>query len=225
MRKDEIIKDKNKENNDILALIRKEKIVAILRDVPMEGFEKTLDILKEEGIKLIEITLNSKNIEKQFQILNDRYKKDFIIGAGTVVTMDGLKFAIKNDVKFVLTPNVDEDILKELEKENILCICGIFTASEAMRAKKYNCCKILKLFPAGDVPFTYLKALKGPIDDLECMAVGGVNKNNMENFLRAGFSALGMGSSLINNKLIKAGKYQELQKNIHEIKKIIENFI
>ncbi|MDR3258612.1 MAG: bifunctional 4-hydroxy-2-oxoglutarate aldolase/2-dehydro-3-deoxy-phosphogluconate aldolase [Fusobacteriaceae bacterium] len=213
------------ENNNILNLIRKEKIVAILRDISMEGFEKTLDILKEEGIKLLEITLNSKNIEKQFQILNDKYKKDFVIGAGTVVTMEGLKLALRNNVKFVLTPNVDEDILKELEKENILCICGIFTASEAIRAKRYKCCKMLKLFPASEVPFTYLKALKGPIEDLECMAVGGVNKNNIENFLRAGFSALGMGSSLIDNKLIENAKFEELQKNIHEIKKIIEDFI
>ena len=55
---------------ELLKTLREEKVVAILRDVPLEKFEKTLDILKEEGIKILEITLNSKDVEKQFEIVN-----------------------------------------------------------------------------------------------------------------------------------------------------------
>lgn len=209
---------------ELLKVLRKEKIVAILRDVPLEKFEKTLEILKKEGIKILEITLNSKDVEKQFEILKEKYLNDFVIGAGTVVTLEGLNFAVENGAKFILTPNIDEEILKEAEKIGILCVCGFFTASEAMKAKKYSCCKILKLFPAGEVPFSYLKSLKGPINDLECMAVGGVSRNNVSEFLKAGFSCLGIGSSLVDNKLIKAGKFDELRENIIAIKKAVESF-
>lgn len=208
--------------DELLNKIRKEKIVAILRDVPIEKFEIVLNILKEEGVKILEIALNSKDVEKQFEILNKKFSEDFVIGAGTVITKERLKFALKNKVQFILTPNVNEEILKEIEKENILCICGFFTASEALIAKKYNCCKILKLFPAGELPLSYLKALKGPIEDLECMAVGGVNKNNAANFLKAGFSCLGIGSSMVDNKLIKAEKFEELRENIRIIKKVTD---
>ena len=97
---------------ELLKTLREEKVVAILRDVPLEKFEKTLDILKEEGIKILEITLNSKDVEKQFEIVNKKYSNDFIIGAGTVVTLEGLDFAAKNRSKFILTPNLDEEILK-----------------------------------------------------------------------------------------------------------------
>lgn len=211
-------------HEELLKILRKEKIVAILRDVPLEKFENILDILKGEGIKILEITLNSKDVEKQFKILNEKYSKDFIIGAGTVVTLEGLNFAVKNRVRFILTPNIDEEILKEAERIGMFCICGFFTASEAMKAKKYSCCKILKLFPAGEIPFSYLKSLKGPISDLECMAVGGVNKSNVSEFLKSGFSCLGIGSSLVDNKLIKADRFNELRENIIAIKKAVESF-
>lgn len=208
--------------SDLLNEMRKEKIIAILRDVPIENFETVLNILKEEKIKILEIALNSKDIEKQFEILTEKYTGDFIIGAGTVVTPERFEFALKNKVQFLLTPNVNEEILKRAEENNILCVCGFFTASEALTAKKYQCCKILKLFPAGELPLTYLKALRGPIGDLECMAVGGVNKNNTADFLKAGFSCLGIGSSLVDNKLIKAEKFDELRENIRAIRKATE---
>ena len=57
---------------ELLKTLREEKVVAILRDVPLEKFEKTLDILKEEGIKILEITLNSKDVEKKFEILTKK---------------------------------------------------------------------------------------------------------------------------------------------------------
>ena len=113
---------------ELLKTLRDEKIVAILRDVPVEKFEDTLDILKEEGIKILEITLNSKDVEKQFEIVNRKYSKDFIIGAGTVVTLKGLDFAAKNGAKFILTPNLDEEILNEAERIGMFCVCGFFTA-------------------------------------------------------------------------------------------------
>lgn len=208
--------------SDLLNEMRREKIIAILRDVPIENFETVLDILKEEKIKILEIALNSKDIEKQFKILNEKYTGDFIVGAGTVITSERFEFALKNKVQFLLTPNVNEEILKKAEKNKILCVCGFFTISEALIARKYQCCKILKLFPAGELPLSYLKALRGPIDDLECMAVGGINKNNAADFLKAGFSCLGVGSSLVDNKLIKAGKFDELRENIRAIRKAAE---
>lgn len=207
---------------ELLNKMREEKIIAILRDVPTENLETVLDILKEEGIKILEIALNSKDIKRQFEILNGKYAGDFIIGAGTVISKERFNFALKNKVQFLLTPNTDEEILKEAERNNILCVCGFFTASEALTAKKYNCCKILKLFPAGEMPLSYLKALRGPIGDLECMAVGGVNKDNIADFLKAGFSCLGIGSSMVDNKLIKAGRFDELRENIKAMKKAVE---
>ena len=56
------------------------------------------------------------------------------------------------------------------------------------------------------------------------MAVGGVNRNNVSEFLKAGFSCLGIGSSLVDNKLIKAEKFDELRENIIAIKKAAESF-
>ena len=116
-------------------IIMKEKVVAILRNVPTENLEEFLEILKSEGIKVLEVALNSQDIENQFKILK-KYENDFIIGAGTVTTEERLKFALENKVKFILTPNLDEEILKKVEKEDILCICGFLTPSEAMTALK-----------------------------------------------------------------------------------------
>ncbi len=210
--------------SELVNIMEKEKIIAILRDVPIEKLEIVLNILKEEGIKILEIALNSNDIEKQFEILNSKYKKDFIIGAGTVTTLERFNFALENKAQFLLTPNLNEEILKEAEKNNILCVCGFFTASEAVIAKKYNCCEILKLFPAGELPMSYLKSLRGPLGNFKCMAVGGVNKENSLSFLKAGFNCLGIGSSLVDNKLIKNEQYELLRKNIKNIKNRIKEF-
>ncbi|MCI6152243.1 bifunctional 4-hydroxy-2-oxoglutarate aldolase/2-dehydro-3-deoxy-phosphogluconate aldolase [Fusobacterium perfoetens] len=208
--------------NDIKEIIKAEKIVTILRNVPTLHLEKLLEILKEEKIKVLEIALNSNDIEEQFKILK-KYENDFIIGAGTVTTKERLKFAIKNNVKFILTPNTDEEILKEVEKTNILCVCGFLTPSEAAIALKYKCCKILKLFPANEMPMTYLKALKGPLNNFDCMAVGGVSEKNMNEFFKRGFCSVGLGSSLIDNKLIKENKFEELREKIKNTKNILKN--
>lgn len=208
--------------DEVKKIIEKEKIVAILRDIPLNSMEKVLNILKEERIRIIEITLNSNNVKKQFQIINQKYCDDFLIGAGTVTNIERMNFAIENEVKFILTPNLDEKVLKKAEEKNILCVCGFFTASEAVKAMQYKCCKILKLFPAGEVSKSYLKNLKGPIDNLNCMAVGGVNKENLQEFFQAGYSSVGLGSSLISNKLILEGKFEEIRKNVKEVKAILE---
>lgn len=203
-------------------IIKKEKIVAILRNVPLENLEELLKILIKEEIKVLEIALNSKDIEEQFKILK-KYEEYFVIGAGTVTTKERLEFALKNKVKFILTPNLDEEILKEVEKNDILCICGFLTPSEAAKALKYKCCQMLKLFPAGDMPKTYLKSLKGPLNDFDCMAVGGVKPDNVAEFLNQGFCSVGIGSSLIDNKLIKEERYDEIIENIRKIKDIVKN--
>jgi 2-dehydro-3-deoxyphosphogluconate aldolase/(4S)-4-hydroxy-2-oxoglutarate aldolase len=68
----------------------------------------------------------------------------------------------------------------------------------------------VKLFPAGLLGISYIKAIKAPISHIPLMAVGGVNADNLGDFLATGINGVGVGSSLVNLKLINAGKWDEL---------------
>ena len=62
---------------------------------------------------------------------------------------------------------------------------------------------IMKLFPAGDMPPSYIKSLKGPFDGTEYVAVGGVDAGNIKTFLDNGFIGVGIGSNLIPKEYVK----------------------
>jgi 2-dehydro-3-deoxyphosphogluconate aldolase/(4S)-4-hydroxy-2-oxoglutarate aldolase len=61
---------------------------------------------------------------------------------------------------------------------------------------------VLKLFPAGDLPTGYIKSLKGPFDNTDYVAVGGVKADNIVNFLNSGFIGVGIGSNLVPKEII-----------------------
>ena len=101
-------------------------------------------------------------------------------------------------------------------------IPGVFSPSEAALAMRYGF-NYLKLFPAIDLPDSYIKNLKGPFGNIEFMAVGGVEKDNIEDFFKAGFRSVGMGSSLIKKDYLKNQDWDSLDKHVGEIKKIIDS--
>ena len=66
----------------------------------------------------------------------------------------------------------------------------------------------MKLFPAGDMPMSYIKSLKGPFDDTEYVAIGGVSADNIEEFFRRGYLGAGWAAILCqrNRLRLRTGK-------------------
>ena len=83
---------------------------------------------------------------------------------------------------------------------------GALTPSEIMTAHRAGA-DIVKLFPAADLGPGYLKAIRAPISHVKLMAVGGINENNIGQFLNAGAIGVGIGGNLANRTWIEAGEF------------------
>ena len=154
-------------------------LVAILRGITTPEVPAVCDVLYKNGIKLLEIPLNSPNafdsIAAAVKYCGDRQ----LVGAGTVLTPEDVRGVKAAGGLFVISPNTDVDVIRETKKQGMLSIPGFFTASEGFTALKAGA-DYLKLFPAILGP-GYVKDLKAVVK-APIMAVGGVNVENLPGF-------------------------------------------
>jgi 2-dehydro-3-deoxyphosphogluconate aldolase/(4S)-4-hydroxy-2-oxoglutarate aldolase len=86
---------------------------------------------------------------------------------------------------------------------------GAFSPTEAQTAHEARA-DFIKIFPADAVGPNYIKALRAPLPHLRIIPTGGVELNNVGDFLQAGCVALGVGSSLVSARLLQMADWQEL---------------
>ena len=188
--------------------------VAILRGITNDEVTAVCDALYEAGIRLLEIPLNSPDAVKSIAIASEHCKERMAVGAGTVLTVEDVNNVHKAGGTFIISPNTDTDVIKETKKLGMLSIPGFFTATEGFAAIKAGA-DYLKLFPACLGP-SYVKDLKAVIKT-PIMAVGGVNSNNIPDFMKV-CCGVGIGSALY-----KAGKsLEDVRKDAEAIVKAVK---
>lgn len=200
----------------VSAWITEQKIVAIARGVRPEQMADTAEALYRGGIRSLEITFNqasdtgivdtAESIRLAKKLLGDRMR----IGAGTVMTIAQAEAAQEAGADFALAPNTDPKVIRRIVELGMAAVPGAFTPSEIATAYEAGA-DIVKLFPAGNLGIDYVKAIRGPINHIPLMAVGGVNLDNTLDFLNNGFTSVGIGSNIVSLPLIQAEKWEELE--------------
>lgn len=196
------------------------KLVAILRDIEEEQALRITEIFLNSGISAVEVTYNSPNASGIISRLKNTFKDELLIGAGTVLNIDQVASAQLAGASFVLSPDCNQEVIKATKQAGLYSVPGGFTATEIMKAINAGA-DMVKLFPAGRLGPAYLKDMLGPLDSVKFMVVGGIDQSNLDEFYKSGAVAAGIGSSLVNKNLIKAGKYKELS----ELAKQFASFI
>lgn len=185
---------------DFETLMKECPLVAILRGLLPEEVEAVCDVLYKNGIRLLEIPLNSPDALKSIEIAVKHTADRMLAGAGTVLTPEDVRNVRAAGGEFIISPNTDVAVIRETKATGMLSIPGFFTASEAFTAIQAGA-DYLKLFPAALGP-GYVKELKAVVRK-PIMAVGGVNAANLPDFMKVCAGA-GIGSALY-----KAGKSLE----------------
>lgn len=201
--------------NKVVEWILKYQLVAISRSVKPELMVKTAKALYDGGVRSLEITFNQASdtciqdtetsIKQVKQALGDK----MCIGAGTVMTIEQAEAAYQAGADFALAPDTNIDVIKKIVKLGMAAVPGALTPTEIAAAYQAGA-SIVKLFPAGNMGLNYVKAIRGPINHVPLMAVGGVNVENIREFLDNGFTSVGIGSNIVKNSLIEAGKFDEI---------------
>lgn len=208
---------------DVLQTIEEKKIVAILRGLSFSQSMKTIEALIESGIVNIEVTLNTPNAIECIKKALEEFGDVANIGAGTVKNEEDAKKAVQAGARFLLTPNLSINAVEYANTENVLIIPGVLTPTEIVTAQDLGC-KMVKIFPISAVNKRYIKEIKGPLDDIKVMAVGGVGLENIEQYLSVGADAFGLGSSLIKTDLVKEERYDLLKEHFRKYVDLLNRF-
>lgn len=201
-------KDKCVEN------ICKNKIIAILRLVPVEKVRNVVEALYDGGIRLVEVTFDmggrmSEDETAESISLIKNLHPDLDVGAGTVLTPGQVDMAKRSGAKFILAPNAKETVVKRAVELGMVAIPGAMTPSEVMDCIDWGA-DFVKIFPAGNLGEEYIKALLAPLSGVRTIAVGGINESNVSSYLHAGSVGVGIGSNIVNGQLVKSEDYDSI---------------
>lgn len=171
------------------------KIIAILRGCEPERVPGIARALAEGGVRLLEVTLNSRGALDVIREVAGTMRDRLLIGAGTVMTAGEAEAAIDAGANFIVSPCLDPDTIRVTKELGAVSIPGAFTATEIVAAWR-NGADIVKVFPAS-VGASYFRDLRGPLPQIRLMPAGGVNLHNIKEFRAAGAAAYGIGSALV----------------------------
>lgn len=199
----------------VIQNVLEKKIIAIIRGMEPDICVKLAEAFYAGGINMIEVTFNQAKPDEYYKTaeairaIREKFQGKVLAGAGTVITLEQLQMAADAGAQYIISPSVDVEIIKKTVELGLVSMPGAMTPSEIVTA--YNAgASFVKVFPIGDLGASYLKALKAPLSHIPLLAVGGVNPDNIADFMKAGAVGAGVGGNLTNKNWIAAGEYDKI---------------
>ncbi len=205
-------------------LFNRMPIIGIMRNIPAQQVTIIAKKYAAAGLTCLEITMNSPGAEKTIAGLVELYGDDLNIGAGTVCSMDDLERALNADAQFIVTPIINEEVIKTCVSKNIPIFPGAYTPSEIYKAWSLGA-TMVKLFPAGDLKPNYIKEVLAPLSFINLMPTGGITIENFTNFLAHGAKGVGVGSQLFPKDIIQREDWHALGRVYAQFVKKYKDFI
>ena len=191
----------------IINTIEKEKIIVIVRGVEKEKLIPLAEAMYAGGIRLLEVTysangkVSDEETAENIRILSKQFEGRMYIGAGTVLTEKQVELTAKAGGKFIISPDTCPEVIRKTRELGLVSMPGALTPSEMQIAHR-NGADFIKIFPITSLGASYVKAVKAPLSHLKMLAVGGVDENNIAEYLKAGINGFGLGSNIIDKKKI-----------------------
>ena len=171
-------------------------LVAILRGIGPADALAVMEALIAAGIGLIEVPLNSSDPLASIKAMSAATKGRARVGAGTVLSVADVHAVKAAGGQIVVSPNCDEAVIKATKAAGLDSYPGVFTATEALKAIAAGA-DALKFFPSDVLGPKGIKAIATILPkEIPLLAVGGVDATNMADYLKAGVTGFGIGTSL-----------------------------
>lgn len=201
--------------NDVINLIARHKIIAIVRGIAKEQILPTARALYDGGIRLMEVTFDqtgkipAAQTQEMISLIAREFEGKICPGAGTVMNAEQVRLAAEAGAQYMISPDTNEEVIRETVRLGLLSIPGALTPTEAAFAHRCGA-DFVKMFPAGELGLSYIKAVRTPLAHIKMLAVGGVDEKNLMDFINAGLCGVGIGSGIVKKSLIDAGEYDKL---------------
>jgi 2-dehydro-3-deoxyphosphogluconate aldolase/(4S)-4-hydroxy-2-oxoglutarate aldolase len=185
----------------ILAKIKAEKVIALIRADNPDGLLDCARALAAGGLTSIELTMTTPGAIRMLERATSELP-DFLFGLGTVLDAETARAGILAGAKFIVTPALRPEVITMAKRYSIPIFSGALTPTEAVNAWEAGS-DAVKIFPAEFFGPAYIKSLKAPLPHIDFVPTGGVNPENVGEFLKAGAMATAAGSSLVEAKALK----------------------
>jgi 2-dehydro-3-deoxyphosphogluconate aldolase/(4S)-4-hydroxy-2-oxoglutarate aldolase len=187
---------------EVRARIEEIGIIPAIRVSSAEDALFAAEAVASGGIPMVELTMT---VPGAIEVISHlvRSGTGLIVGAGTVWDVEMARRCLDAGAKFLTSTGLDLKTVEYAAQENVVIIPGVLTPTEVMMAWKAGV-DFVKVFPCsqlGGAP--YIKALKAPFPQVPLIASGGVNQQNVADFVLAGATAVGIGAHLIPKKAIE----------------------
>lgn len=192
------------------------RVVAILRAEHAGRAEAVVDVLVENGIRCLELTLTTQGALETVERLAGRVPAGVELGVGTVLTAADVDRCVDAGARFVVAPSVDHRVVEAALRRGIASYPGAMTPTEIHSAWTAGASAV-KLFPAGTLGIGHLTAVRAPLPHIPLVPTGGVGVESVGAWLAAGAVAVGMGGPLIGDALAPGGDLRGLAERTRQV--------
>jgi 2-dehydro-3-deoxyphosphogluconate aldolase / (4S)-4-hydroxy-2-oxoglutarate aldolase len=206
---------------EIVALLRDIGLIPVIRCDSADVAVRVTDALCDAGLRVVEITMTVPNALDAISRIARRARDGgstyrVVVGAGTVTEARDVQRAVDAGAEFIVSPCLVSDVVAAAKAAGVAVIPGGLTPTEILAAQRMGA-DLVKVFPAQAVGgASYIRALRGPFPDLPLVATGGVDLNNVGDFIRAGAAAVGVGSELMSRDDLARGNYDGIATRARE---------
>ena len=191
-------------------------IMGILRGVTADQIEPLVETASSSGLQTLEIAMNTSGAPRLIRMAKEVAGRRLTIGAGTVLTMDDLKSALDAGATFIVLPTLVPEVVNYCADRAIPVFPGALTPQEIHNAW---CARatMVKVFPAKFFGSAYFQEIKGPFEEVELLACGGVTADNIRSFFACGASAVAFGASVFKREWLDAREFARIGEGIQSL--------
>ncbi|MCR5486249.1 MAG: bifunctional 4-hydroxy-2-oxoglutarate aldolase/2-dehydro-3-deoxy-phosphogluconate aldolase [Lachnospiraceae bacterium] len=185
-----------------------------------EDAESLAGALVRGGLKCAEVTFRTKAAASAIRIMTEKFP-EMLVGAGTVLSISQVDAAVAAGGKFIVSPGFDPEVVDYCLDKGIPVLPGVATPTEAAQGVKRNL-RMLKFFPAEQAGgLAMIKAMAAPFTTLRFIPTGGINANNLPDYLGYDRIAACGGSWMVKSSLIDAGDFDAIEKLTREAVELV----
>jgi 2-dehydro-3-deoxyphosphogluconate aldolase/(4S)-4-hydroxy-2-oxoglutarate aldolase len=191
-------------------------LLGILRGIEVGMIEPLVESVVSAGLKTIEITMNTAEASTLIRQMVKASDGRLVVGAGTVLTMRDLHSALDAGATFIVLPVLVPDVVEYCGKNGIPVFPGALTPQEIYAAWRAGA-TMVKVFPAGLFGPKYFNEIKGPFNNIELLACGGVNEETIGTFFSCQASAAAFGGSVFKKDWLESGDFTKIRTSIEAL--------
>ena len=207
--------------NEVLEQFKKIGIIPVVVLDDAKDAKPLGQALMEGGLPCAEVTFRTEAAEESIRILTKEFP-DMLVGAGTVLTTEQVDRAVAAGAKFIVSPGTNPRIVKYCVERNIPITPGTANPSDVEQALE-NGLDVVKFFPAEPLGgLKLIKAMAAPYVGVKFMPTGGINANNVREYLAYDRILACGGSWMVSSDLVKAGDFAKITELTREAADIVK---